>query len=191
MLFHSATTKISKQKIEGVTFGYDAGNPLFSNVHFGVDLDSRVGIVGPNGAGKSTLLNLILDKLRPLSGEVRRNPNLRIAHFTQHAAEQFDYRLNSVDNMIKLFPGVQEQVGCSGCAHLSMERRGKRNVFSGCRGADPLRVDCGTLFSFLHRWCVVVQERMATNGCREEKKRWWLPWCSYAYSKTLAKRHDT
>lgn len=70
-----------------------------------------MGIVGPNGAGKSTLLNLILDKLRPLSGEVRRNANLRIAHFTQHAAEQFDYRLNSVDNMIKLFPGVQEQVG--------------------------------------------------------------------------------
>lgn len=98
-------------QIEGVTFGYDAANPLFSNVHFGVDLDSRIGIVGPNGAGKSTLLNLILDKLRPLRGEVRRNPNLRIAHFTQHAAEQFDYRLNSVDNMIKLFPGVQEQVG--------------------------------------------------------------------------------
>lgn len=88
-----------------------------------MDLDSRVGIVGPNGAGKSTLLNLILDKLRPLSGEVRRNPNLRIAHFTQHAAEQFDYRLNSVDNMIKLFPGVQEQVGCLGCCRLSMERR--------------------------------------------------------------------
>eukprot|EP00752_Nemacystus_decipiens_P014231 g12659.t1 len=96
-------------QIEGVTFGYDASNPLFSNVHFGVDLESRVGIVGPNGAGKSTLLNLILDKLRPLSGEVRRNANLRVAHFTQHAAEQFDYRLNSVDNMIKLFPGVQEQ----------------------------------------------------------------------------------
>lgn len=100
----------TQKQIEGVTFGYDASNPLFSNVHFGVDLDSRVGIVGPNGAGKSTLLNLILDKLRPLSGEVRRNANLRIAHFTQHAAEQFDYRLNSVDNMIKLFPGVQEQV---------------------------------------------------------------------------------
>lgn len=98
-------------KIEGVTFGYDPANPLFSNVHFGVDLESRIGIVGPNGAGKSTLLNLILDKLRPLRGEVRRNANLRIAHFTQHAAEQFDYRLNSVDNMIKLFPGVQEQVG--------------------------------------------------------------------------------
>lgn len=97
-------------QIEGVTFGYDPTNPLFSDVHFGVDLESRVGIVGPNGAGKSTLLNLILDKLRPLKGEVRRNPNLRIAHFTQHAAEQFDYRLNSVDNMIKLFPGVQEQV---------------------------------------------------------------------------------
>lgn len=101
----------ARLQIEGVTFGYDPSNPLFSNVHFGVDLDSRIGIVGPNGAGKSTLLNLILDKLRPLRGEVRRNTSLRVAHFTQHAAEQFDYRLNSVDNMIKLFPGVQEQVG--------------------------------------------------------------------------------
>ncbi|CAM9838240.1 unnamed protein product [Ascophyllum nodosum] len=96
-------------QVEGVTFGYDPSRPLFSNVHFGVDLDSRIGIVGPNGAGKSTLLNLILDKLRPLRGEVRRNGNLKIAHFTQHAAEQFDYRLNSVDNMTKIFPGVQEQ----------------------------------------------------------------------------------
>lgn len=30
------------------------------------------GIVGPNGAGKSTLLNLMLDKLRPLDGNVFR-----------------------------------------------------------------------------------------------------------------------
>lgn len=97
-------------QVEGVTFGYNPSSPLFSDVHFGVDLDSRIGIVGPNGAGKSTLLNLILDKLRPVRGEVRRNANLRVAHFTQHAAEQFDYRMNSVDNMIKIFPGVQEQV---------------------------------------------------------------------------------
>ena len=106
----AAACWLSFEQVEGVTFGYDPSRPLFSNVHFGVDLDSRIGIVGPNGAGKSTLLNLILDKLRPLRGEVRRNGNLKIAHFTQHAAEQFDYRLNSVDNMTKIFPGVQEQV---------------------------------------------------------------------------------
>ncbi|CAN0318728.1 unnamed protein product, partial [Discosporangium mesarthrocarpum] len=96
-------------QVEGVSFGYTPDKILFQDVHFGVDLDSRVGILGPNGAGKSTLLNVILDRLRPVKGDVRRNANLRVAHFTQHAAEQFDYRLNSVDNMLKIFPGIQEQ----------------------------------------------------------------------------------
>jgi ATPase subunit of ABC transporter with duplicated ATPase domains len=50
------------------------------------------GILGPNGAGKSTLLNLMLDKLKPVTGYVHRNANLKIAAFTQHHAEQFDYR---------------------------------------------------------------------------------------------------
>jgi len=32
---------------------------LYSNVNFGVDLDSRVALVGPNGAGKTTLVKLM------------------------------------------------------------------------------------------------------------------------------------
>merc|ERR1719199_110741 len=32
---------------------------LYTNVSFGIDLDSRVALVGPNGAGKSTLLKLM------------------------------------------------------------------------------------------------------------------------------------
>jgi len=41
-----------------VCFGYKPGkqNELYSNLDFGVDLDSRIALVGPNGAGKSTLL---------------------------------------------------------------------------------------------------------------------------------------
>lgn len=45
-------------EIEGVTFGYGA-QPLFADVHLGVQQASRVALVGPNGSGKSTLLNLI------------------------------------------------------------------------------------------------------------------------------------
>jgi ATP-binding cassette subfamily F protein 3 len=96
--------------VESVSFGYDASRSLLlEHVDFGIDMKSRIGIVGPNGCGKSTLLNLILDKLRPISGAVRRNSHLRIGTFTQHHAEQFDYRLGAVENMMHLFPGVQEQ----------------------------------------------------------------------------------
>lgn len=35
-----------------VSFGYPNCEPLYSNVDFGVDLDTRVALVGPNGAGK-------------------------------------------------------------------------------------------------------------------------------------------
>jgi ATPase subunit of ABC transporter with duplicated ATPase domains len=56
-----------------------------------------IGILGPNGAGKSTLLNLMLDKLKPVTGYVHRNANLKIAAFTQHHAEQFDYRYTLFD----------------------------------------------------------------------------------------------
>ena len=36
-----------------VKFGYPGCEPLYTNVNFGVDLDSRVALVGPNGAGTS------------------------------------------------------------------------------------------------------------------------------------------
>lgn len=38
-----------------VSFGYPNCEPLYTNVNFGVDLDSRVALVGPNGAGKTAL----------------------------------------------------------------------------------------------------------------------------------------
>lgn len=38
--------------IENVSFGYPGGKELYSNVDFGVDLQTRVALVGPNGAGK-------------------------------------------------------------------------------------------------------------------------------------------
>lgn len=39
-----------------VSFGYPGCDPLYTNVNFGVDLDSRVALVGPNGAGKRRLM---------------------------------------------------------------------------------------------------------------------------------------
>lgn len=38
-----------------VSFAYPGCAPLYTNVNFGVDLDSRVALVGPNGAGKVRL----------------------------------------------------------------------------------------------------------------------------------------
>ncbi|KAL7492186.1 hypothetical protein ACHAWT_001368 [Skeletonema menzelii] len=82
---------------------------ILQKVNFGIDLESRFGILGPNGAGKSTLLNLIMNRLTPNKGQISRNGNLRIGHFTQHSADKFDLQLSAVENMLNIFEKADDQ----------------------------------------------------------------------------------
>lgn len=56
------------------------------------------------------MLNLILGFLEPLRGSVSRNGRLRIGHFTQHSADKFDLQLSAVENMLALFPSVDDEL---------------------------------------------------------------------------------
>ena len=99
--------------IDDVSFDYNAANPdgskkkeseyLLQKVNFGVDLSSRIAILGANGQGKTTLLNLIMGQIRPLNGSVTVNGGLRIGHFTQHHADNFDLSLSAVENLLNTF----------------------------------------------------------------------------------------
>ncbi|POM60922.1 ABCF/EF-3b transporter-like protein [Phytophthora palmivora] len=63
--------------VEDVGFRYTPESPLlFKDVHIGVDMSSRIGILGVNGSGKSTLINIMIGKLRANEGSVTMNPRL-------------------------------------------------------------------------------------------------------------------
>ncbi len=57
--------------------------PLIRNLTVEIERSDRIGIIGPNGVGKSTLLRILLDELKPDSGEVRHGTRLQIAYFDQ------------------------------------------------------------------------------------------------------------
>ncbi|TRY66673.1 hypothetical protein DNTS_008003 [Danionella cerebrum] len=78
--------------LHSVDFGYEGQKPLFKNVDFGIDMESRICIVGPNGVGKSTVLLLLTGKLNPAStkGEMRKNHRLKIGFFNQQYADQLN-----------------------------------------------------------------------------------------------------
>lgn len=74
--------------LDKAAVGYDStGSTVLDGVTACVAARSRIAVVGENGAGKSTLLRLLSGELVPTAGEVRRHPQLRVAHVRQHHAE--------------------------------------------------------------------------------------------------------
>ncbi len=69
---------------EAKAISYQIDNkPIIQEFSATVLRGDKIGIVGPNGCGKSTLLNLLLENLKPTSGQIKRGTNLQIAYFDQ------------------------------------------------------------------------------------------------------------
>jgi len=88
-----------------VSFAYSGKKEdyLYTDLDFGVDLDSRIALVGPNGAGKSTLLKLMIDELVPTEGDIGRHSHLRIAYYNQHSEAQLDLSMSPIEYLQHTF----------------------------------------------------------------------------------------
>ena len=76
------TPALSLVEFDGVSHSY--GGPLvLDHVHLSVGEGSFLGIIGPSGSGKTTMLRLLLGKLQPSAGTVRRQPDIRMAYVPQ------------------------------------------------------------------------------------------------------------
>mmetsp|Transcript_26810 Transcript_26810/g.56355 ORF Transcript_26810/g.56355 Transcript_26810/m.56355 type:complete len:824 (+) Transcript_26810:149-2620(+) len=92
-----------------VSFGYPNCEPLYTDVNFGVDLDSRVALVGPNGAGKTTLVKLMSGELQPTLGDIRPHGHLKIGRFTQHFVDVLDLEKTPLEFFDTVYPGTPRE----------------------------------------------------------------------------------
>lgn len=90
--------------VHDVWFRYaDDREWLFTNLEFGIDMNSRIAIVGNNGVGKSTFLKLLTGDNTPTKGEVKLNHRLRIGYYNQHSADKLTKTETPVDYLRRVF----------------------------------------------------------------------------------------
>lgn len=67
----------------GVAKAWNDAPPVVRDFSLRVLRGDRLGLVGPNGAGKSTLIDLLVGRIAPDKGEIRRGTGLQVAYFDQ------------------------------------------------------------------------------------------------------------
>lgn len=78
---------------ENITIGYD-NHPIVENLNFEIEQGDYLTILGENGAGKSTLLKTMLGLIKPLSGRIVFNAEVKktdIGYLPQQTVVQRDF----------------------------------------------------------------------------------------------------
>lgn len=125
--------------LHSVDFGYEGQKPLFRNVDFGIDMESRICIVGPNGVGKSTLLLLLTGKLNPSKGEMRKNHRLKVGFFNQQYADQLNMEEAATEYLQRNF-NLQYQDSRKCLGRFGLESHAHTIQISKLSGGQKARV---------------------------------------------------
>jgi len=80
-------------EVRDVSFGYTADTPLFQHMNLTINAHDRFGVIGNNGKGKSTLLNVLSGGLKPVNGEVKAHPGMKLGYFGQTNIQRLNPKL--------------------------------------------------------------------------------------------------
>ncbi|MDH3445650.1 MAG: ABC-F family ATP-binding cassette domain-containing protein [Deltaproteobacteria bacterium] len=89
---HAAFAAKTLLEARDISFGYTSNHLLFRHINLTVNARDRFGVIGNNGKGKSTLLNLLSGGLKPLTGELKAHPDMKLGYFGQTNIQRLNPR---------------------------------------------------------------------------------------------------
>ena len=90
---HAAFAAKTLLEARNISFGYTADNLLFRHINLTLNTRDRFGVIGNNGKGKSTLLNILSGGLKPLTGELKAHPDMKLGYFGQTNIQRLNPKL--------------------------------------------------------------------------------------------------
>lgn len=72
--------------VKNISKSYD-GQLVLNNISFSVDKDDKIAILGPNGIGKTTLCEIMVENVKPDSGEIHWGATIQNGYFPQNTTE--------------------------------------------------------------------------------------------------------
>ena len=90
---HAAFAAKTLLEARNISFGYTADNLLFRHINLTLNTPDRFGVIGNNGKGKSTLLNILSGGLKPLTGELKAHPDMKLGYFGQTNIQRLNPKL--------------------------------------------------------------------------------------------------
>ena len=123
--------------------GYAPDKPILRNLSLRIDQDDRIGLLGANGNGKSTLAKLLMGRLEPLSGRVKRSHRLDAAYFAQHQLDELEAGRSAYDHVRALMPDATEAQVRARTAQLGFGADKVETPASALSGGEKARLQLG------------------------------------------------
>ncbi len=125
---------ISKEilEIKNISKSYD-GNVVLKDISFMMEKGDKIALIGANGVGKTTFCEMLIENLKPDSGEVKWGATAKISYFPQNTTDLIhgditlynwlrdfdrDADISEIRNCLgrMLFNGVEQEKGVQSCS---------------------------------------------------------------------------
>ena len=104
------TAKEEVLSVKDLSFSYDKGRPVLTDINFAIHKGEMLAIVGKNGAGKSTLSSIICGFFKQEKGEILLNGRDISSLSIKERGEKIGFVMQSPNQMISK-PMILEEVG--------------------------------------------------------------------------------
>ncbi|MDR1365407.1 MAG: ATP-binding cassette domain-containing protein [Holosporales bacterium] len=134
-------------ELNDCSIGYSADSSLLQHLDLRIIRGNKIAVIGANGIGKSTLLKSIVGEIPFVGGEFTVGANVSIGYYEQEQLNILDPKMNALDNVMRLAPGVTHQQGMTILGCLLITRDNAKKLVGVMSGGEKSKVAMAALLA--------------------------------------------